>query len=140
MNREHVKKSFLDWSEGKLASDKKAVVDHHLESCPECQAYFRKMAAALDKPGKTILPKLEADPFLPTRIKALAEEKQKKISLKTQKAIRWNRAIRLSFSAFLLLIAASIGVFLGRELATANTSAEMYSCLLYTSPSPRDPE
>lgn len=115
MEKRHVTKNYLQWAEGKLGERQRERVEAHLQSCRECREHFEKMSAVFSgKADVFSLPYLEADPFLPTRIKALAEERAK--SSAAGKRWQWSGAFRLAFSTLMLVAALAIGIFLGKNL------------------------
>jgi len=75
-----------------------------------------------EKADLSALPQLEADPFLPTRIKALAENEDREHA----KRFGWQGigAIRLAFSTLMIVFAVSLGIYLGKGLATSQQYSE----------------
>jgi predicted anti-sigma-YlaC factor YlaD len=127
MKRTHVKNAFLDWFEGKLTGEKKAQVEQHLKSCRDCQVYFQKMAEVWGEADLSIFPQLSPDPFLPARLKALAQEQQNAAGQNQKAFLQWPKTIRLGFSTLALFAAIVIGVLLGKGLSNANTAGDEYS-------------
>lgn len=124
MKKRHVTKNFLDWADGKLDARRQEQVETHLQSCPECRQYYEKMSAVFsEKADISALPQLEADPFLPARIKALAGKRGKEHS---EKRFGWQGigAIRLAFSTLMIVFAVSLGIYLGKGLATSQQYSE----------------
>ena len=117
----HVTQFFVDWSEGRMRPAEQSKVEAHLLSCLECKTYFDKMSAALDVVDHTALPTLTPDPYLPTRIKALAESPRDAHSAVLRPG--WLMRLRWAFSTAMVVSALSIGVFLGKGLATMNTGS-----------------
>lgn len=115
MKHEQVKKAFLDWSEDRLRPRRRAEIEAHLESCEGCRVYYRRMAELLAPGDPALLPQLTADPFLPTRIKALAAAPEK----------RRGRAgnFRWVWTIAMFLLAMYLGVFLGKGLAEEQRSS-----------------
>ncbi len=114
----HVRNWVVEWSENRLNAARKKRVDQHLENCSECRAYFEKMSGVLRAVDHSAIPPLTPDPFLPTRIKAIAEARQKENA--SNKGFVWRRLGKLqaATSAVMVTVAISIGIFLGKGLAS----------------------
>jgi predicted anti-sigma-YlaC factor YlaD len=124
MEKRHVTKNYPDWAEGKLNARKQEQIETHLQDCPNCRRYYEKMSAVFaEKADLSALPLLEADPFLPTRIKALADERTK-LSYDAQEGRQWAGTFRLTISTMIIVAALAIGIFLGKDLATAEQYSE----------------
>ena len=125
MTEEHVKNLFLAWSESTLGDGECHRVDAHLETCDDCRIYFEHMSAFLDRPGEDDLPSLEPDPYLPTRIRALADARALAGARARAEAVggvpvatRRGRWVTMSAMTLMLALAITIGVRFGIELAT----------------------
>lgn len=125
----HVTSKFLDWSEGKLSREAQSAIESHLLKCPKCKAYFEQMSDMLDVVDRSALPTLAADPYLPTRIAALAREKQ---ALSRHKLLNPARQLRVAFSTLMLVGAMGIGIFLGKDLATTTQTSQSEQLSDYT--------
>jgi predicted anti-sigma-YlaC factor YlaD len=114
----HVTGSFQAWLEGRLKNTERQRVDRHLEKCGDCSAYFDTMSQLLEKPAATDLPRLDADPFLPTRIRAMAEKARVGSGLPAvgRKPLGW---VGLSLLSVMCVLAVAIGVRIGKGLSTA---------------------
>ena len=129
MNDDHVKKQFQAWSEGRLDKTRRLRIQQHLDDCQSCRAYFDKMAILLEKPDAALLPRIEPDPFLPTRIRALAEEASRAPVARKRRWLQW------SFNGAMIAVAALIGIYVGKGVAIGNgTSGDeeiisAYSCI-----------
>jgi len=117
--KKHVKKYFVDWQDGKLAHNKMNTIANHLKECAECRNYFDKMNELLLIPDKQILQVLQKDPYLPTKIKANLESNKKR-----NQNLRGLKFIRFAFNSFLLIIAVSIGIYLGSNLSNQDSEYE----------------
>jgi predicted anti-sigma-YlaC factor YlaD len=115
MKQGHVIKYFQAFTEGRTGEKERLKVEEHLDDCKRCRKYFRKMALLLEKPDLSYLPHLQADPFLPARIKALAENHSRARARRIRFAWR-----RLSLAGLALAAAVTIGVFLGKGLSAAS--------------------
>ena len=73
MNEEHVITSYQAWEEERLDTEERRVIQRHLQDCESCGDYYEKMSALLDTTNPSLLPHLEADPFLPTRVRAIVD-------------------------------------------------------------------
>lgn len=123
MKRKHVRKFYLEWAEGRLGAKQRRAVEEHLQNCPGCREYFRKMSAIFsDKADLSALPTLQPDPYLPARIKALAGAAARR---SRQQGRQWAGAFRWAFSALALSLAVLAGIYLGKGLAT--NAAQPYS-------------
>ena len=119
MKHENVIELYLEWTEGRVDETTRLAVQEHLEHCHDCRKYYEKMSLLLEKPDASLLPRLEPDPYLLTRIRALAEKEYAPTA--SGRARRW---IRYSFASIMLLIAATTGIFLGSGLSTTSTASE----------------
>lgn len=129
MKKIHLKKYFMDWSEGKLNQQQMDKIERHLKSCPECQAYFQKMQMFLAEPDPLALPELELDYFLPTRIKELAKPSvDKHSSFKL-----WKKRIQVALGTVTIILALLIGVFIGKWMADKQGFSETEIMLSYSS-------
>lgn len=123
MKRKHVRKFYLEWAEGRLGATQRRAVEEHLQNCPGCREYFRKMSAIFsDKADLSTLPNLQPDPYLPARIKALTGAEARR---SRQQERQWAGAFRWAFSTLALSLAVVAGIYLGRGLAAS--AAQPYS-------------
>jgi predicted anti-sigma-YlaC factor YlaD len=72
MKHRHVIKRFQAWSEGRAGEDERLEIRHHLDECDHCRRYFTNMTKLMEGVGPDALPRLQPDPFLPDRIRAIA--------------------------------------------------------------------
>ena len=112
MNHHQIKSLFLRHSEGKLTDEERLLVEGHLAGCPGCRQYYGQLSDVLDVKGRFDFPHIEPDPFLPTRVTALVEERRRK-RLRSPLAA----AVRVSFAAALMAGAVMLGISLGDGLA-----------------------
>ena len=103
---ERTRNQFLLWFEQRLAPDKRMKVERHLLDCIACRAWFEASTELLGTPSVHART-LEPDPFLPTRIRALAERDGQRTHAGFRPAVRW-AAGTVAVAAALL-----IGVYLG---------------------------
>ena len=119
MKQKHVTQLFLKWQDGSLGAPDKERVEEHLNRCPACQQYFQTWANIFKKPDPNILPRLSADPYLPTRIVSgeirLPEGENSK---PTSFGVRW------SFATILTLIGLSTGAILGISTSDRKTYSD----------------
>jgi predicted anti-sigma-YlaC factor YlaD len=124
MEKRHVTKNYLNWAEGKLNAPQREQIENHLQDCPDCREYYEKMSAVFsEKTDLTDLPRLKTDPFLPTRIRAMAENRAKS-SFDNLKGWQWAGAFRLAISSLMLVAAVTIGIYLGKDLAVTDQYSE----------------
>lgn len=114
MSSKHVISQFQKWFENRLSQEARHKIDRHLGECGKCRAWFAKMESLLDSPGKLIFPTLEADPFLATRVRTMAERTS--VPAGSRHWLRWALAGAASSLAVLL------GVELGQGLYSATQS------------------
>lgn len=119
MEHRTVRDKYQAWCEGRLAAGELRGVRDHLDACVECRLYYERMTLLLEKTDPALLPRLAPDPFLPARIRALAEERKR--GPVRGRALAW---LRLSLAGVMLFFAATAGVYLGQELSTASRSAD----------------
>jgi predicted anti-sigma-YlaC factor YlaD len=114
----HVTRQFQAWLEGTLESGDRLRIARHLESCEDCSTYFAAMSRLLEKPTAADLPRLEADPFLPTRIRAMAGKTRAGSGLPVvrRRALGW---VGLSLMSAMCVLAVAIGVHIGKDLSAA---------------------
>lgn len=115
MNAKQVKAAFADYAGGRLDEPARRAIERALEADPALRDYYRTMTALLERPGPDALPRLEPDPFLPTRVRQFERERRRPAA-----APRW----RWAASAALLSGALLAGVWLGRGLAVQATPDE----------------
>ncbi len=106
----HVKHLFWDWRDHKGAL--KEEVDRHLGDCENCRLYYDKMSQLVDPELLSSLPKLIPDPYVPTRIKALAVERDK------ARAILLFSRLRLSMESLAFILAVITGILIGKTFIT----------------------
>ena len=114
MKTNHVIESYQSWGDDNVTAEERRRIQLHLEECAECRQYYESMSLLLDKSNPSLLPRLEPDPFLPTRIRAEAEAKGRRPALR--RASSW---ARLSAAGVMVVVAATFGVYLGKGLSTA---------------------
>ncbi len=114
----HVRDWVVDWSENRLSAEKKNQVDQHLKICTDCRTYFEKMSGVLVHIDPLAFQALTPDPFLPTRIKALADARQKENASKNGFVWEWVGKLQLMISTVMVAVAITLGIFLGKGLAS----------------------
>jgi anti-sigma factor RsiW len=125
MKHERIIRRYRGWIDGSLGTEERRETEQHIGECDECRAYFEKMTRLLEETDPALLPLLSPDPFLPARIRAMAESgKTRPETLATarragfdwigRRRIAW---ARLSLAGAALLLAVTAGVFLGRGLS-----------------------
>lgn len=119
MEHKTAREKYQTWIEGGLGAEERRIVEQHLDECGECRMYFEKVSVLIERPQPTLLPRLTPDPFLPSRIRALAEERG--AARGRRRAVGW---VRLSAGSAMLILAAAAGIYLGKGLYTNTRSAE----------------
>lgn len=107
----HIKSKFLEWSGGSLPEMEMNEIEQHLSVCSDCKKYFDLMNDLISPDAKNNLKELEPDPFLHTRIKAIADDGKKDFSSKP--AISF---LRLVFITLVSSLAIFLGIMLGQGL------------------------
>jgi len=106
----HIRSLLLPWIELTLNEDQQQLVEEHLKACSFCRQYFDAMSLALlpspDHLQETLLP----DPYLPTRVKAMASQSGAE-ARRGKSVVLWT----LRFAMF--LIAVVFGIYLGERLS-----------------------
>lgn len=107
----HIRSLLLPWVELTLNEDQQQLVEEHLRQCSFCRQYFDVMSRALlpspDLSQDTLLP----DPYLPTRVKAMASQSG-------AEARRGNHVVALwTLRSAMFLIAVVFGIYLGERLS-----------------------
>jgi anti-sigma factor RsiW len=132
MNEEHVISLYQAWEEDRLDTEERREIQRHLTNCEPCREYFEKMSTLLDFTNPSLLPHLEADPFLPTRIRAIvgagaAAREGNETTRATagttapfyKSASAW---LRVSLAGVMTVAAVTAGVYLGSGLASSRTA------------------
>ena len=106
----HIRSLLLPWIELTLNEDQQQLVEEHLKACSFCRQYFDVMSLALlpspDHSQDALLP----DPYLPTRVKAMASQSGAE-ARRGKSVVLWT----LRFAMF--LIAVVFGIYLGERLS-----------------------
>ena len=110
-HHKHIKSKFSDWSDGNLPGTEMNEIEQHLSACTDCKKYFDLMSDLVSPDSKTILKELEPDPFLPTRIKAIAGNGVKHSGSKP--AISRSRWMFITLASSLAIL---LGIMLGQGL------------------------
>ena len=119
MKHEQIKKLFHAWNDGRADEAARPRIQAHLDECAECRGYYEKMSLLLAKPESSSLPRLEPDPFLPARIKAMVREHSA-----PQGGRKRFGVLRASFVTMVFAIAIAAGVFLGNGLSNISQASD----------------
>jgi predicted anti-sigma-YlaC factor YlaD len=119
MEHKTAKDECLAWIEGGLSVEERRIVQQHLDECGECRTYFEKVSLLVGHPYPTLLPHLTPDPFLPSRVRALAEERS--AGRGRRSAVSW---VRVSMASAMLILAAAAGIYLGSGFYANTRSGE----------------
>ena len=114
MRHEKAQTLFADLQSGLLLSSKKHEVEQHLSECGSCRKLYDLFTFALSI--ETPRQRLQADPFLPTRIRALAAEHSP-----SHRSV--NRALQWSFASAAFGIAVTLGILLGEGISHPRQTA-----------------
>jgi predicted anti-sigma-YlaC factor YlaD len=69
----HIRSLLLPWLELTLDAQQQQLVEEHLKGCETCREYFNEMSVILLPSQDSSPTVLSADPYVPTRIRAMAE-------------------------------------------------------------------
>jgi predicted anti-sigma-YlaC factor YlaD len=123
---EHLHRQFLPWLEARLSPAKRSEVERHLSECERCRRWYERSTALLrSKP--LVLRTLEPDPFLPTRIKALAEHDHVRAHTGMRAAVRWAAGSVAVAAALLLGLYIGDGVYAASPVTSDQEIVEQYS-------------
>lgn len=125
----HKKTYFLDWLEKKLPPQQMNEIDRHLQSCAECRNYFEKMKMLLAEADGAVLPTLEPDYFLPTKIVELARKPDRTPSMLGLLKARFPMVLKTAVVVFGLLI----GILLGKWMSYPQHYSDTEIVLSYAS-------
>jgi predicted anti-sigma-YlaC factor YlaD len=121
MKRPHVKKDFEAWYERRTQGDERQAIEGHLAECAKCRSYYRRMSQLFEAARPVLLPRIEPDPFLPARIRALAEDRANERAVAAGRATvapaGGARRLAAPVMTAAAVLAAVLGVFIGRELS-----------------------
>jgi len=111
MKHKPVIRRYQGWIEGSLGTEERRDIERHIGECNDCRWYYEKMSRLLEKTDPALLPHLVPDPFLPTRIRAMTENRRAR---PVDRRAAWARR---SLACVALLLAVTAGVYLGRGLS-----------------------
>lgn len=118
MKHADIQKLFQDWLEGRADESTRSLIRQHLDACGACRRYYETMSLLLEKPDRSLLPRLEPDPFLPARIEALAAAGPARYARAPRLTV-----LRASLATAVFVCAVAAGVFLGAGISTVLTSS-----------------
>lgn len=105
-----IRSLFLAWAEEKIDQKLTQEVEDHLKGCSSCRQYFDAMTAAL-LPGESPKSRLVADPYMPARIRALANDAASFSPSVKDLIIRW------SLRTVVFAAAIVAGIYMGEKLS-----------------------
>ncbi|MBP2680887.1 MAG: hypothetical protein H6Q78_750 [Candidatus Krumholzibacteriota bacterium] len=128
MKHERIIRRYQGWIDGSLGTEERREIERHTAECDECRAYFEKMTRLLEETDPALLPLLSPDPFLPARIRAMAENgKKRPVSRRAgldgfgHRQAAWARVSLAGAALFLAVIG---GVLLGRGISASSSYAQ----------------
>lgn len=107
----HIQSLFLPWLELTLDAQQQQLVEEHLKECALCRNYFDAMSVILLPSQDSSRDTLVADPYLPTRIRAMAESSSRQPGGVKGAVARW--ALR----SVMFVMAVLFGIYLGEQLS-----------------------
>jgi len=108
---------FQNWFENRLSDEKRSQLEHHLDACKQCRAYYDRMMALLQRPDEDLFPELQPDPFMATRIKTISRDPEKAGRLHPIRWLKWT----------LVGAAASFAIIIGVEMGNSLYFVTQYS-------------
>jgi predicted anti-sigma-YlaC factor YlaD len=106
----HIRSLLLPWIELTLNEDQQQLVEEHLKECSLCRRYFDVMSRALLPSPDISQDALLPDPYLPTRVKAIASQSGAEARM-GKNVILW------TLRSAMFLIAVVFGIYLGESLS-----------------------
>lgn len=111
IHHSEIQSDVLAWIEGTLGDGRRGAIAHHLSECAECRRYFQTLSASLKPSAVRTEKMLDADPYLPIRVKALAAERRGQRGLRGELALRW------TWRTAAFVLAMLLGIFIGESLS-----------------------
>lgn len=98
-----------------------------MKTCSECRAYLKKMQLLFSQTGVRVFERIEPDPFLPTRVEALARQRRERPGVRKLKfQAKWVLA------SFLVVLSLYVGMEMGKQLARVQQSESYEFIATYT--------
>jgi predicted anti-sigma-YlaC factor YlaD len=115
----HIVERFLEYHENKLSESAMHAIEEHLGKCKACASYYRVMSEVVMPAEREVIPEIELDPYLPSRVKALVESggSSRPLSLRH----RW---VMMTLGAAAFCVAIGIGIILGKGLGTSTYTTD----------------
>lgn len=107
----HIRSLLLPWIELTLNEDQRQLVGEHLKECSFCRQYFDVMSQALLPSPDVSQDTLQPDPYLPTRVKAMADQSGAAARKRKNVVALW------TLRSALFVIAVVFGIYLGEGLS-----------------------
>jgi predicted anti-sigma-YlaC factor YlaD len=125
MNHENIKNHFQAWHDGLIDDDTRKAIDLHLSDCQQCREYYESLSILLGNPDDSLLPRLKPDPYLPSRIRAIVDERTRQKPDKRTVAPITQHGLRgwITASCVSVAVAITLGVFLGKSFAPSSTAS-----------------
>ena len=112
----HIRSLLLAWLELSLDAQQQQLVEEHLKGCESCRKYFNAMSEALLPSQESAPNALRADPFLPTRIRAVAETSSRQQRGMKEVVARW------VLRSVMFVMAVVFGIYMGEQLSYRTSS------------------
>ena len=110
MTHQQAQTYFADLQRGTVNDSRKNDVERHLAGCTSCGQLYQLFNLALKADAIAPERRLKADPFLPTRIRAIAAERAHP-HRSVKAALRW------SFASVAFGLAVTLGILLGEGIS-----------------------
>jgi hypothetical protein len=118
MNCQDVKNSMLDFAEGKVSADLGNSIQSHLNSCTECESFFKlalKFEQIIEKEKA-----LQVNPYLYTRVQERINSLDRRHTINLKSSILRT----YYYYAAVIVVALFIGVFSGKQLGNLLSTKE----------------
>ena len=116
MTHNDIYRLYLAHTERSLDAATRSQFDEHLSACSSCRQFVDRMTSLLEPRGGQRADQLTADPFLPTRVRAIVE------SSRTTTTRQWRPAVEWSLASVAIALGIFLGVMLGSGLAKPSPS------------------
>ena len=107
----HIRSLLLPWLELTLDPKQQQLVEEHLKGCEACRKYFDAMSVILLPSQESSPNTVHADPYLPTRIRAMAESSGRQLNGVREIVARW------VLRTVVFAVAVIFGVYMGEQLS-----------------------
>jgi len=126
MRHKTIKNLLPEYIDNELKPEVRKAVEEHLRKCSACRQYMERLRLLLEEPDLTFFPRLTPDPFLPVRIRALAEEKNRTSAGRASFSTRLKPVLVAVLCIAAFLLGGWMGNHLG-EMSAESSPSSAYS-------------